>query len=255
MSVLQSIVLGIVQGLTEFLPISSSGHLVIGQTLAGLEEPQLAFDVLVHGATLLAIIVYFRSRLIEIVRQRDVQYVAKLCVATLPIVAVALTLSDAIERAFGSPLLVAGLLAVTGTVLLSLYRLPPDRPSAAPPSWKAAIIIGCAQAVAVLPGISRSGMTITAGLWLGVAPAAAAEFAFLLGIPAIAGAVVYQAGAMGDAVGQGHAAPMILGSLTAFAAGLLAIAVVFRLLVKREFRRFGFYCWGIAVAFALYLST
>lgn len=258
MTAWEGFVLGLVQGLTEFLPISSSGHLVMGQTLFGLEElNNLPFDVLVHGASLLAILVYFRRRLILLVRDRRVTYGLKIVVGTLPVVIVGFTLREAIEVAFHSPALVAVNLAVTGLLLLSLYLRgdPAERPQAlTEPTWLGALLIGCAQAVAILPGISRSGSTIVSALWLGLAPAAAAEFSFLLGIPALAGAMVLQAAAVQDAAGGYAGTAFAVGGVAAFAASLAAITLVFRLLARRGFRRFGFYCLAVAAAFGAYLA-
>lgn len=267
MTAWEGLVLGLVQGLTEFLPISSSGHLVMGQTLFGLEEANnLPFDVLVHGASLLAILVYFRQRLILLVRHRRVTYGAKIVLGTVPVVIVGFTLREAIEVAFHSPSLVAVNLAVTGILLLSLYLRgdPAEQPrtlaelqpgALAEPTWLGALLIGCAQTVAILPGISRSGSTIVSALWLGLAPAAAAEFSFLLGIPALAGAMVLQAAAVQDAAAGYAGTAFAVGGVASFVSSLAAIMLVFRLLARRGFRRFGFYCLAVAAAFGTYLAV
>ncbi|MDX1622574.1 MAG: undecaprenyl-diphosphate phosphatase [Gemmatimonadota bacterium] len=256
MSAWQGFVLGMVQGLTEFLPVSSSGHLVAVRSLFGITGSRLAFDVMVHGATLLAIVVYFRRRLAGFIREGRLDYLGKLLVATIPIGAVGLALGEPVEEAFASPWLVAALLAATGTMLLSLYLKREDEGERGrlEPGWGVAIAIGLVQAVAILPGISRSGATIVAGLWLGLAPAAAAEFSFLLGIPAIAGAVGVELSAMHSAASTDAGAGMLLGGLAAFACGMAAIAIVFRVLARRSFRRFGFYCWAVAIAFGTWLA-
>lgn len=254
MTVLEAAFLGLVQGLSEFLPISSSGHLVVAQFLFGVRSSQLAFGVLVHGATLMALIFVFRRRLAGLVARRDVDYLGKLALGTVPIAIIGLSFEAAVERAFESIWLVAGCLAVTGTALLSLYRLP-DRPRPRPtvPGWSGALLIGLVQAAALLPGVSRSGTTIVAGLWLGLAPAAAAEFSFLLGIPAIAGALLIELGALRTAAGGGLGTEMVAGAVVAFLSGFVAIAVVFRLLERDTFRRFGFYCWSVAAGVATWL--
>lgn len=260
MSAWQGLVLGLLQGATEFLPVSSSGHLVIGETLFGLRESGVAFDALVHGATMLAIVAYFRGRIVELVRGRSPGYLGKLVLGTVPAVGIGLALRHAIETAFDTPEFVPPALAVTGTLLLSLYLVPRERwgpapPGGAEPSWAAAWWIGCAQAIAIFPGISRSGSTIVTGIWLGLRPAAAAEFSFLLGIPAITGAVVLEMSPMHLAVGLGQGGPYLIGAIVAFVSGLAAIYAVLRLLARREFRWFGFYCWGVAIAFALWLAA
>lgn len=258
MSLWQGFFLGLVQGVTEFLPISSSGHLVIFQNLFGLEGSHLAFDVLVHGATLGAIVFYFRQRLARLATGRRVDYLGKLVLGTVPIGIVGLVWGRPVEAAFGSPWLVAALLAVTGTVLLTLYLRPEsDRGLAGlgtrEPGWGVALAIGLAQAAAILPGISRSGSTIVAAIWLGLAPAAAAEFSFLLGIPAIAGAVAVKLPEMRALAATGMGAELLVGALAAFVSGLAAIAVVFHVLERGVFRRFGFYCWGVVVVFGAWL--
>ncbi len=264
MTILEAIVLGLVQGLTEFLPVSSDGHLVIAQTLFGLKN-DLTFDVVVHGATLIAILVFFRRRLAALVTTLDYSYVGKLALGTLPVAAVGIVFYDAIHSAFEAPFLAAVFLMVTGTLLLSLYLRGEeeddsggaDRWSAgrSEPTWMAALLIGCAQAAAILPGWSRSGSTIVAGIWLGLAPAAAAEFAFLLGIPAITGAIVVEGGRVPAAIRAGLGAELALGAAAALVVGLITIRLVFGLLEGRGFRRFGFYCYAVALAFAAYLLT
>jgi undecaprenyl-diphosphatase len=252
---LQGFVLGLIQGLTEFLPVSSSGHLVIGRTLFGLETQPLPFEVAVHGATLLAVLVYFRRRLADMILGAEIGYMGKLVLATVPIVITAIVFRGVVERVFQTPLAVAVLLAVTGTVLLSLrFKARPDMRSVdrAEPTWMAAWLIGCAQAVALMPGISRSGVTIVAALWLGVAPYAAAEFAFLLGVPAIAGAVVFETNTIQSAMDGGSAA-YVWGTTAAFTSALIAMAIVFRVIQGGRFDRFGIYCWTVAVAFGVYL--
>lgn len=261
MTGLEGAILGLVQGLTEFLPVSSSGHLVVGQTLFGLAGSHLAFDVVVHGATLFAITVFFRERIVEVIRRRDWEYGGKIALGTLPIVAVGLLLREVVERAFSDPAVVAACLAGTGVVLLSLFFRPGrDEGNSGVgdpvPSWGAAWWIGCAQAFALFPGVSRSGTTITTALWLGVAPRAAAEFSFLLGVPAIAGAVVLQIGLIRQpgAIGGAAAWPMLFGGGVAFFSGLAAIVVVFRFLARRTFPAFGFYCLALAGSFGIWLA-
>ncbi|MEJ2152367.1 MAG: undecaprenyl-diphosphate phosphatase [Gemmatimonadota bacterium] len=255
MTALQGFVLGIIQGLTEFLPVSSSGHLVIGRTLFGLHTQPLPFEVAVHGATLLAVLFYFRRRVADMILGLEIGYMGKLVLATVPIVITATIFRGVVERAFETPLTVAVALAATGTVLLSLrLKARPDMRSVErpEPTWLAAWWVGCAQAAALMPGISRSGVTIVAALWLGVAPYAAAEFAFLLGVPAIAGAVVFETNAIQAAM-DGGAAAYVSGTTAAFASALIAMTIVFRVIQNGRFDRFGIYCWVVAVAFGAYL--
>jgi len=255
---IEAAVLGLIQGLTEFLPVSSSGHLVIGQTLFGLAGSQLAFDVLVHGATLLAVLVYFRGRLIDLVKPAGWTYVLKLALATVPVVIVAPVVYPWVRVAFTEPALVAGFLAVTGALLLSLYlRREDDRPgsSVLEPGWWTALVIGVFQTCALLPGISRSGTTIVAGIWLGLAPRAAAEFSFLLAIPAILGAIIYESKSLRTAAASGMADTFAIGSVVAFVSAIAAIGLVFRLVDRRRFRWLGFYCLVAAGIFGAWLAS
>ena len=254
---IESAVLGLIQGLTEFLPVSSSGHLVIAQTLFGIHEDNLAFDVLVHGATLLAVVVYFRRRLVDLVRRPGWPYAGKLVVATLPVVVAGWTLYPLIQHAFARPDVVAGLLAVTGGLLLSFYlrsNHAAEQGGLLEPGWGTALLIGVSQAFALLPGISRSGSTIVAGIWLGLTPAAAVEFSFLLAVPAIGGAIVYESEHLGRVARAGMGPLFGVGAVTAFASALVAIAVVFRTVGRRRFRWLGFYCLAAAGLFAVWLS-
>jgi undecaprenyl-diphosphatase len=253
MTPIDALILGIVQGLTEFLPVSSSAHLVMGEELLGANEPGVAFDVLVHGATLLAVLLYFRRRIVELVRRRSWSYGGKIVVGTIPAGIVGVLFESAIERVFAAPAVVVFTLFVTGALLLSLRAIPADRHEVVEPSWWQAWWIGCAQMVAILPGISRSGSTIATARWLGLAPAPSAEFSFLLGVPAIAGAIVLQAGELKAGLATGSGTVYLLGWVTALVAGLVAIALVFRLLERRAFAHFGWYCWAAAAAFGTWL--
>lgn len=253
MTALEALILGIVQGLTEFLPVSSDGHLVMTQALLGLTGDVLPFVVALHAGTLVALLIYFRSRLLTLLRERDRRYIGKLLVGTIPAVVVGVTLADRIAAAFGSPLIASAGLAATGTLLLSLAWRPVRPGGAEQPSWSGAWWIGCIQAAAMLPGFSRSGSTIALALWLGMGPKAAAEFSFLLGIPAITGALVFESGAIRAATESGGWGLVVLGITAAFVAGLGAIVLVFRLLERQAFQWFGVYCWGAALAFGAWV--
>jgi len=191
-SPMEALLLGLVQGLTEFFPVSSSGHLAMIQAVLGIrEEGGLVFEIAVHAATLIAIVIFYRRRIAALVsgalrgQAEALVYGAKLAVGTLPAVLVGLTAQDAVAEAFDSPELVALCLLITGSLLLTT-RWTTGRARRQTPSFAMALAIGCAQAFAILPGISRSGTTVAVALALGLAPAAAAEFSFLLGVIAIA---------------------------------------------------------------------
>ncbi len=258
MSHLEALLLGLVQGLTEFLPVSSSGHLVIFQTLLGVEaEGGLVFEVALHVATLLAIAAFYRMKIWQLItgllaRNPDaMRYIGKLIVGTLPAIVVALAAKDYLERVLSSPLVAAaGLLATGGILWSTRFTLP--KASGEEPSWTAALWIGVAQAFAILPGVSRSGSTLAAAVALGVAPVAAAEFSFLLGIIAISGAAVLMlpdlSGASAEALGA-----IALGCTAALLSGVAAIWSFVVLLRRQTFYQFAYYAWTAGLLFGLYV--
>jgi undecaprenyl-diphosphatase len=250
----EAIVLGLVQGLTEFFPVSSSGHLAMLQALfGGRESGGLLFEVGVHVATLVAIAFFYRARIAQLVLgtlegdRTTLAYVGKLVLATLPAVVVGLGAKDFIEAQFSNPLLVAIALLTTGGIVLSTRWTAPAARTPVP-GWGAALLIGCAQALAILPGISRSGSTVAMALLLGIAPLAAAEFAFLLGIIAIAGAAVLMVPDLQSASASALS-DLALGGLAALLSGLLAIWLFIRMLDRSLFHHWAWYCWGVGAAF------
>lgn len=259
MSLLDAILLGLIQGFTEFLPVSSSGHLVIGQTLLGVDAPGVAFEVLLHVATLLAVIIVYRARLWQLVAgaargERDaLVFVGLLVLATIPAGLVGVFFEDAIESAFGLPAITGIMLLVTGALLWSTRTRRPtidvQRPTA-----RLAVGIGVAQAFAILPGISRSGATITAGLWGRMPGERAAEFSFLLSIPAIAGAALLQAGEIGDSWQTTGGPPLLAGFLVALVSGVVAIRSLVWLLRRQAFHAFAYYVWAAGGLFLLFLA-
>jgi undecaprenyl-diphosphatase len=178
MNPLEAALLGLLQGLTEFLPVSSSGHLVLGQALLGIHVPGVAFEVTVHVATLLAVLVVYRSRIVELVRglltgDRDsAAYVGLLVVASVPAAAVGLTARPFLEGTFERPSLAAGFLLLSGVFAWSIDRTTHRQAAAGPvrerPNLLGAVVVGLAQALAILPGISRSGSTVAVGAGTGV---------------------------------------------------------------------------------------
>ena len=258
MTPLEAIILGIVQGATEFLPVSSSGHLVIGQTLLGVSSPGVVFEVAVHVATLVSILVVYRTRVGELAVgavRRDpasLRYVGLLVVATLPAVVVGLLFEDVVEALFENPVAPGVALLVTGLVLWTSRSALP-RAKGSVPTWTAALLIGIAQAFAITPGISRSGSTVVAALWLGVAPREAAAFSFLMAVPAISGAAVLQLGDLGG--GDLGWAPLALGSAFAAVTGVLAIRTFVAMLARESFHFFAPYCWIVGGLFLAYLGT
>ncbi len=257
MDPIESLLLGLAQGLTEFFPVSSSGHLAMLQALfGGRESGGLLFEVGVHVATLVAIAFFYRARIAELVvgffaREREtLEYVGKLAVGTVPAVAVGLGAKDFIDAQFSNPSMVGVLLLVTGVIVMSTRWTAPKAVTPIP-SWGAALLIGCAQAFAILPGISRSGSTVAMALLLGVAPLAAAEFAFLLGIIAIAGAAVLMIPDLKSA-DPSAMADLALGGAAALVSGLVAIWLFVRMLDRSLFHHWAWYCWGVGGAFLLW---
>jgi len=249
LSPLDAALLGLVQGLTEFLPVSSSGHLVVVEALLGVHEEGILFEVAVHVATLLAVVVFYRARVASLalgaVRGDPAawRYGLKLGVATLPAIAAVLVARDAFEGLYESIAPVGLALWVTGAVVYSTrWTLP--RASGEEPGWADALWIGIAQAVAIVPGVSRSGATVSTALALGVAPAAAAEFSFMMSLPAIVGAVVLQIPELGS-VAPGAWKELAVGGAAALASGLAALWLFGRLLRSQAFHRFAWYVWPV----------
>jgi undecaprenyl-diphosphatase len=261
MNPLEAALLGLLQGLTEFLPVSSSGHLVLGQALLGIHVPGVAFEVTVHVATLLAVLVVYRSRIVELVRglltgDRDsAAYVGLLVVASVPAAAVGLTARPFLEGTFERPSLAAGFLLLSGVFAWSIDRTTHRQAAAGPvrerPNLLGAVVVGLAQALAILPGISRSGSTVAVGAGTGVSVVRMAEFSFLLSVPAIAGAALLQA--MGGEVAWGTVGgtALIVGFVVATVAGILAIRLFVQMLRSRHFHWFAYYCWLVGGAYLL----
>ncbi len=259
MTVLEAIILGFIQGATEFLPVSSSGHLVMAQAVLEIDIRGVAFEVAVHVATLLSILLVYRTRVAELsvgAVQRDRaawEYIGLVTLATVPAGVLGVFARDYIERLFDNPYAPGVALLVTGAFLWS-SRAAVERGSADRPTWQAAVLIGVAQAFALVPGISRSGATVVAGMWLGLEAREAAAFSFLMAVPAIGGAAVLQLGGMTGAEGL-SAAVLVSGGLMAAVTGVLAIRTFVAVLARRSFHLFAPYCWLVGVAYLVYLTV
>lgn len=246
----QGVILGLVQGLTEFLPVSSSGHLVLAEHLVGLNPPGVFLEVALHVATLASVLVVYGGRLMGLAtgvllgRPADRRYAALLVLATIPAGLVGVTLQGAVEHAFDSLTLVGAGFFATGAILWSTRRRGAQREL---PGAGGAAGIGGAQALAVLPGISRSGTTVAVGLWLGLSPVRAAEFSFLMAVPAIAGAAVLQLREAAAGASSVGIAPLVLSCAIALASGVWAIRVLVALLERGRFHAFAPYCWALGV--------
>lgn len=270
-----ALLLGVVQGLTEFVPVSSSGHLALGRALLpgdALSSPGVLFEVVVHLGTLAAALIFLRREIFALLRSlfprrapddtsasAGRRLIGRLLVASAPAGVVGVVFAEQIRAAFDGTAIAAAGLVLTGSALLAFSKRGHDQPRGrnagsfasiptAPRSVAGALSIGAAQALAVLPGISRSGFTILAGQRHGLPPGEAARFSFLLSAPVIAGAAVVE----GASALAGNAAPvaatgliaveLTAGFVAAFVAGTLALRWVFAWLARRRFHQFGWYC-------------
>lgn len=255
----EAIVLGIVQGATEFLPVSSSGHLVITQALLGLDIPGISFEIAVHLATLVSIVLVYRARIAELATgalggERDAwEYIGLVSLATLPVVIVGLGWREEVEALFDDPIVPGVALIVTGLLLWS-SRSALERAVATRPGWGAALLIGVAQAFALVPGISRSGTTVVVAMWLGLQAREAAAFSFLMAIPAVGGAAVLLARDLtGGALDAIPVVTILAGSVAAGVTGVLAIRTFVAMLASRSFHFFAPYCWAVGVAYLFFV--
>ncbi len=251
--ILQAIFLGFLQGLTEFLPISSSAHLALAQYFLGFEEGSsvLVFDVFIHLATLLAVIFYFRKDLFPISRisLALVKYVA---LATVPTVVAALFLKNLSESFFHQNLYPIGFTLLANALFLTSLRFLGHKEGGREVNRWRALMIGLVQGMAVMPGLSRSGSTITASLWLGLKREEAVRFSFLAAIPAIIGANIL---VFHEALPtmSWHLAPgMISGFVAAFISGYFAIALMMKLVQKGKIYYFAFYTAPLAIFILIY---
>ncbi|MCH2451127.1 MAG: undecaprenyl-diphosphate phosphatase [Gracilimonas sp.] len=258
MDVLQSFLLGLIQGLTEFLPISSSGHLVLGKQILGVEvEAGITFEVIVHFGTLCSILIYYRKTILDLIisgfgflkspssqkNDPNVKLIGFILVSMIPAMAVGFTLEDQVGAIFSDPLLVSVMLIVTGIILFSTKFVGVTEKDVNLPN---SFLIGIAQSFAMIPGISRSGSTISAALWLGVKREEAANFSFLMLIPVIAGAMLLEVKELIEA-GVSDAALMnlVIGFLAAFISGYFALKYLIIILKRKGFYYFSYYCWVV----------
>jgi undecaprenyl-diphosphatase len=257
--------LGVVQGLTEFLPISSSGHLVLFQQLLGFKEPELFFDICLHVGTLVAVCAVFlreiRSILSTMLRipalvrdagglkplyrtNPDVRMIVLIAWGTLPTAGLGLLFHEIADRLFASLAIVGVMLLITGTLLWFTRNLGLTGRRLERVNFKDAVLIGLVQGLAIIPGISRSGSTISAALYLGVDRDIAGRYSFLLSIPAIIGATILSFDAAMSPSSISIAA-ILLGTLSAAAVGYLALKLLLKLVRGGQLFRFAPYCWAL----------
>lgn len=256
----EAALLGLLQGLTEFLPVSSSGHLVLGQYVLGLPADDISFEVFVHFGTVLSIVTVYRERILNILKEvllalrspsqltlnyrgnEEFRLAVFILITMIPTGIIYVLFKDDLESAFGDPRFVLGMLLVTGVLLiLTKLRKNPDGPITPSKSF----LIGIAQGAALIPGISRSGSTICTGLYLNVTPEKAANFSFLMSLPVIVGATGIQVFKLFD-VGFTTSLPAILiGTAIAYASGVVAIKIVLDFVRRGNLQYFAYYCFLI----------
>lgn len=276
MTILEAIVLGVLQGLTEFLPVSSSGHLVLMQHFLGIKESQLFFDVMLHFGTLGAVIIVYYRLIGSLVRTgfstlfqpdfyRHPQLTTNntphlkllwfLLLGSIPTGLIAILFKDSLEAIFDKPMVVSSMLIITG-LILQLSRLRQKRRQTGTPlqAWHTPLV-GAVQGLAIIPGISRSGSTISIALLLGLSPQVAAQYSFLLSIPAILGAVVLKLKDVGEITISSTA--IIVGTLTSFIVGYIALRFLLAILNRGKFSIFSYYCFalGTVAAMSIWLGT
>ena len=265
MDIFQAIIIGLVQGLTEFLPVSSSAHLIFAQQALGVGDVGLAFDVLMHVGTLVAVIVYFfndivnmiKGFLLSLVDLKNGNFMGEIkkdpykklawltILATIPVGVVGVLFNDMIESMFQGLTIPAFLLLVTGCLLYASQRMNSGRIDVRNVTIKEALIMGCGQALAILPGLSRSGTTIAAGLFAGLDKEFAAKFSFILSIPAILGAAVFQLKDLSG--GNIEIGACIAGFVVAVISGYLAISVLLKIVREKSLDIFAYYCWIVGL--------
>lgn len=279
MSIFQGILLGLLQGVAEFLPISSSGHLAVVQNLFGLEDIPLLFDVFLHLATLLAVVLFFRKKIWELLctfgrlftkknenaseqeqirETEDRRYILAIVLTTLVTgvlgIATSKILPDfPIKAVCAGFIVTAALLVVSALLEKRAAANNTESSETAAPSWKQALVIGLAQGCGTLPGISRSGSTIAGALFCGVNRAQAGEFSFIVSIPAILGAFILEAKDLGNVASTVGAEPVIAGCAAAFASGYLALTWLMKIIRKGRLEWFACYLIPLGILGMIFL--
>ncbi len=252
MSIIEAIILGLVQGFTEFLPVSSSGHLVIFQHLLGVNQPPLVFDSLVHLGTLGAVAAIFRDDIWAILKNPFSKLPWLIVAGCIPAVIIGFGLEPYFEKAFESLVVVGVGLLITGTVLAVTERIAARKTQNKTwdsMTWGDALLVGLMQGIAITPGISRSGMTIAGSLLRGLDRGYAARFSFLLSIPVIFGAAVLQIKDFPfGSLTRTDLAPYIIGPVVACFSGYAAIRIVLKFLQEGRLHLFAYYCWALGLA-------
>ena len=255
MEIVKIIILGLIQGLTEFLPISSSGHLVIMQKIFNINQNQLLISVLLHFGTLIPVLIIFRDDILEILsfKKEKNHFTFLIIIASIPTAIMGFFFEDFFEKLFSSTISTALMLIVTGFILLIGDKLANYDREITNFKWLNAVFVGIAQGIAIIPGISRSGSTITASLIQGLKKEEAARFSFILSVPVIAGAGLLKVGeAFNTGVNNFNTTAIILGVISAIISGYVAIRYFIYILKKQKLIYFSYYCWIIGTIILLY---
>ena len=271
MTYLQAVILGILQGITEFFPVSSSGHLVLAQKFFGIEENVLTFDIYVHFGTLLAVLAVFRKLIINLIyscvdsfkvvvsgnvsisevykNSHEIRIISGIITGTFPALIVGFTMKDFIEGLFHTAGIVLAALFFTGFILLITFFIKERKHQIGSVHG---FFIGIAQALAIVPGISRSGMTISTALFLGIKREEACEFSFLLSIPVILGATALE---LKDYFGAGFSTMpwdvAFIGTFASFISGWISLVFLMRIVRRGKIGYFGFYCLAVVLAYVI----
>jgi undecaprenyl-diphosphatase len=248
MTLAEAAILGVVQGLTEFLPISSSGHLCLAQHVLKIGGPSIvAFDIALHVASLLAILLMFAPRIRDVLLKEH-HMIVYIIVATIPAGVVGVALGKHLKALFAMPRVVAAALLVTGGFLiLADYLSKGSDEETGDATHKSSILMGLCQALAIVPGISRSGLTITGGLMAGMTREKAYEFSFLMAIPAISGAAILEARHFNFSEFGIGAGPLLVGLGLSFAFSLIGLILLKRLVISRNLKWIGVYCLCVGI--------
>ena len=251
MSLINAIILGIVQGLTEFLPVSSSGHLVIAEhLLPGWHQPGIVFEILLHLATLLAVVIFFRHDLALLIKSiytsgpqaaKQRRFFLMLLLATIPTGIIGLSGKNFFVTLFNRLDVVGGMLLITALLLWLAEKKKPEELTKKSTGVVDALCIGITQGLAIIPGISRSGSTIATGMLLGLEPRAAARFSFLLSIPAISGAALLNIREI-SAIPASQISICLCGALAALVTGIMALKFLLMIIEERRLKIFAIYC-------------
>lgn len=262
MGIIEAIILGIIQGLTEFLPVSSSGHIELGSYLLNIEsQDNLLFSIIVHGATALSTIIVFRKDILEIIVgllefkwNESTQFATKIIISMIPVGIVGVLFEEQIESFFtGKIVFVASMLAVTGILLLFTFFTKAKNNKV---DYFRAFVIGIAQAIAIFPGISRSGSTIATALFLGVEKSNAARFSFLMVLPPILGATLLKTLDFieNPTIAEGTSgAALVAGFIAAFLSGLLACQWMIRIVKRGKLIYFAIYCFIVSFGVLMFM--